>query len=304
VEAFEVLVIGGGIAGLTAGLFAARAGRSVAVLAGSQLGGHLVTIAKIDDFPGFPEGVPGYDLCPIVEEQATAAGATVRLDDVVDLQREDSGWVATTGAGTYRAGAVIVATGSRLKGLGLGEERLLGKGVSDCASCDGPLFRGKTVGVVGGGDSALQEALELSKFASEVLVFLDQPAPTAQGAYRDAVLGTPSITLRAGTRVTEVHGDTKLEALTYVDVASDESQTVELAGLFPFVGLVPRTELLQGIVELDDDGHVPTDGSMRTAVPGLFAAGDIRRDSARQAVTAAGDGATAALAAHQYLAGG
>src|SRR5262245_58740690 len=168
---YEVVIAGGGIAGLTAGLHAARAGRKTRVLTGPALGGHLLSIERIDGYPGFPDGIPGYELCPMVQEQAVAAGAEFSAAGATGLTAHENRWRVTTGEGDVHAGAVVIATGTSSKELGIpGEERLRGKGVSHCASCDGPLLRSRTVGVVGGGDSALQEALTLTQYVSRVIV--------------------------------------------------------------------------------------------------------------------------------------
>jgi thioredoxin reductase (NADPH) len=203
---------------------------------------------------------------------------------------------------THRAKAVIVATGSTLKHLGVpGEEKLMGRGVSYCASCDGPLYNGQTVGVVGGGDSALQEALTLTNYAERVLLFHNGETFSAQQSYAQRVLSNSKIAPRYRTVIEEVLGDDAIVGVRVRDLASGEISQIELAGIFVYVGLQPNTALLKNIVKLSDTGHVPTDVSMQTERPGLYAVGDIRQDSARQAITAAGDGATAAIAAHRYI---
>jgi thioredoxin reductase (NADPH) len=184
-----------------------------------------------------------------------------------------------------------------------GEEQLFGHGISDCASCDGPMLRDAVAGVVGGGDSALLEALELTEFVSEVIVFHRGDSFRAQQVYQDRVDASPKITVRLGTEVVEVLGDDKVTGVRVRETGSNETSDVELAGLFVYVGGEPQTAFLDGVVELDEQGRVPTDTWMRTTQNGLYAAGSIRRDSAEQAVTAAGDGATAAVAVHRYLQG-
>jgi thioredoxin reductase (NADPH) len=301
----DVVITGGGLAGLTAGVFSARLGLSTVVLTGMSLGGQLMSVEGIEDFPGFPDGVTGYELCPGLQDQAANAGADFAMEELVELAPDDGGWTVTTAGGEHRARAVIVATGSAFRPLDVsGEERLIGKGVSHCASCDGPLFRDAAVGVVGGGDTALQEALALTTYGCRVIVFDKADAPRAQQTYRARVEESEQIELRPGTVVEEVLGDTRVEGVRVRELASDAVSEVQLAGLFPCVGLVPNTSFLADLLALDDGGSVPTDASMRTARPGLLAAGDIRTDSARQAITSAGDGATAAFTAHRYLADG
>lgn len=301
----DVVVAGGGVAGLSAAIFAARLGRSTVVLTGPTLGGQMMSIEGIEDFPGFPDPVSGYELCPALQSQAAMAGAEFVMDEVVRLEPEGDGWVLGTSAGDHRARAVVVATGSGFRALGVpGEERLLGRGVSHCASCDGPLFRDAVVGVVGGGDSAFQEALSLAGYGCRVIVFDRASAPQAQETYRARVAAAEQIELRAATVVEEVLGDGRVEGVRVRELGDGRVAEVALGGLFPCVGLEPRTAFLAELLELDPGGTVPTDASMRTARAGLLAAGDIRSESARQAITAAGDGATAAFAADRYLADG
>jgi thioredoxin reductase (NADPH) len=303
---YDILVVGGGMAALTAGLFAARAGRSTLVLEPAVPGGHLVNIQKIEDFPGFPDGVSGYELGPNTQMQAMNYGVEFAMAEVQALARDGGSpsgdWLVTTTEGEYQAGAVIVAAGSHARALGVpGEERLVGKGVSHCASCDGPLFRGQTVGVAGGGDSALQEALTLAEHVGKVQIFHRGAAFAAQQTYRQRVRDERKIEVCLNTEVREILGEQEVSGVTVCDLASGAERTVELVGLFVYVGLLPNSGFLNGILALDDDGRIPTDLWMRTEQPGLFAAGDVRKDSASQAITAAGDGATAAIAADRYL---
>lgn len=299
---FDIVVVGGGMAALTAGLFGARAGRSTLVLEPAVPGGHLVNIARIEDFPGFPDGVSGYELGPNTQLQAMSAGAEFAMSEVTGLAQVGTTWLVTTTDGDHEAGAVIVASGSHARTLGLpGEERFLGRGMSHCASCDGPLFRGQTVGVVGGGDSALQEALTLAEHVGKVLLFHRDEELTAQDTYVQRVLSERKIEVCRQTAVTGILGDEEVTGVRVRDLQTDTERAVELVGLFVYVGLAPNTGFLGDVLQLDDDGRIPTDIWMQTERPGLFAAGDVRRDSASQAITAAGDGATAAIAADRYL---
>jgi thioredoxin reductase (NADPH) len=299
---YDVIVIGSGLAGLTAGLFAARYGLSALVMESNIPGGHLISIEKIEDFPGFPDGVAGYDLCPTVQRQAADQGAEFQRAEVLKLEVKDRLWSVATDEQSHVAKAVIVATGSTLKELGVpGEEKLMGRGVSHCASCDGPLYDGQVVGVVGGGDSALQEALTLTNFAETVLVFQREASFTGSHSYLDRVLSEPKIAPRYRTTVEEVLGDDQLTGVRVRNLASNEVSQVDVAGLFVYVGMKPNTGFLQNVLQLGDTGHVPTDGWMKTARDGLYAVGDIRQDSAAQAIASAGDGATAAIAAYRYI---
>ena len=303
--AYDVVIAGGGIAGLTAGLTLARLGRRTVVLTGRTLGGHLLSIERIDGFPGFPDGIPGYELCPMVQEQATAAGAEVRATEATAPRVEEDRWSLTTGDGDVRARAVVIATGTTLRTLGIpGEERLRGKGVSHCASCDAPLLRARVVGVVGGGDSALQEALTLAGHASRVIVLNRGGAFSAQATYCQRVRTNPRIEVRLNTVVEEVVGDGALTGARTRSVRDGKVSDLELAGLFVYVGLAAATTWLGGAVALDSSGRIFVDDTMRSGQPGLFAAGTVRSGSAGRAAAAAGDGTTAAVAADAYLRNG
>jgi thioredoxin reductase (NADPH) len=299
---YDVVIAGGGVAGLTAGLTSARVGRQTRVFTGAALGGHLVSIERIDGYPGFPDGVPGYDLCPIIQEQAVGAGAEFAATEVTGLHAEGEGWRVTTGEGDVLARAIVIATGTTLKTLGVpGEEQLRGKGVSHCASCDAPLLRGRIVGVVGAGDSALQEALTLAQHAARVIVLHRGAAFSAQAAYVERVQENPKIEVRFGTTVEEVIGNGGLTSVRTRTVNDGKTGELELAGLFVYVGLAPATTLLDEVLAVDGSGRIPVDGEMRSSLPGLFAAGTVRSGSVGRAASAAGDGATAALGADRYL---
>jgi thioredoxin reductase (NADPH) len=299
---YDVIIVGSGLAGLTAGLFAARYGLSTLVLESNIPGGHLISIEKIEDFPGFPDGIAGYDLCPTVQRQAADQGAEFQRAEVENLHPEGPFWSVITDEERHRGKAVIVATGSSLKELGVpGEAKLMGRGVSHCASCDGPLYNEKTVGVVGGGDSALQEALTLANYAASVLIFTQEESFDAQISYVQRALSQAKIEARHRTAIEAVLGDNVVSGVRVRDLESNESFQIDLAGLFVYVGMKPNTAFLKDLVHLSDSGHVPTDGWMRTEREGLYAAGDIRQDSAAQAITCTGDGATAAKAAYRYI---
>jgi thioredoxin reductase (NADPH) len=303
-RAFDVVVAGGGIAGLTAGTTSARLGSSTLVLTGGVPGGLLLSIDRIDGMPGYPAGVPGYELCPLVQEQASESGAEFSMAELTGLERAGARWRVSTGGGELDAGSVIVATGARMRELGVpGSERLHGHGVSHCASCDAPLLRDRVVAVVGGGDSALQEALTLAETVSAVIVLQRAASLTAQEAYTRAVLEHPQIEVRYEIVVEEVLGDERVSGVRTRDLATGAIGDVELDAVFPYVGLEPTAGFLDGHVELDA-GAIPTDALLRTTLPGVFAAGAVRRGHAGRAAAAAGDGATAALAAHRYLEGG
>jgi thioredoxin reductase (NADPH) len=291
------------MAGLTAGLVCARLGCKTLVLAGDVLGGHLLSIERVDGIPGFPDGIPGYDLAPMTQEQAAAAGAIIKAGKLDGLLREDGEWHLQTEAGDLRARALILATGASLKELGTpAAARLRGKGVSHCATCDGPLLRNRPVAVVGGGDSALQEALTLAEFASRVIVLHRGKTLAAQRAYRERAEAHPKIELRLQTAVEDVLGESKVSG---VRMRCNGSATdLEVAGVFVYIGLTPNTAFLRDQTVLDPSGHIVTDARMRTELRGVLAAGVVRAGSPGRAVGSAGEGAIAAVAAGRYLSDG
>jgi thioredoxin reductase (NADPH) len=302
---FEVVIAGGGIAGMTAAMTAARLGRKTLVLTGDVPGGQLISIEKIEGYPGFPDGVPGYDLCPMLQEQAAAAGAEFMMTGLERLDPQDGQWRVTTGEGDILARAVIVATGSSLKKLDVpGEERLTGNGVSHCASCDAPLFRDRIVAAVGGGDSAMQEALTVAAFASKVFILQRGDALTGQACYRDRVTAHQKIDIRFNTSVTEILGEAKVTGLRTRQSREGAIADLEVAAVFAYVGLQPNTAVLRDRLSLDQAGRISTDGWMRSELTGVCAAGTVRCQSPYRAVSAAGDGASAAVTVDRYLTDG
>jgi thioredoxin reductase (NADPH) len=302
ISEYDVAIIGAGVAGLTAALFAARFGHSTLVIERFAPGGHLVNVESIEDFPGFPNGIAGYELGPFMQEQAANQGAQFQMAEVQSLETIDSYWQVNTAEGACRAKAVIVASGSEPKDLGVpGESRLRGQGVSNCASCDGPLYSDRAVGVVGGTNYMLQEALTLVKYAGRVIVFHNEGASPAHQTLWRRVVDDAKIDVRYNTTVNEILGDDAVTGVQVRDVVTGEKSQVEIAGIFIYAGLQPNTEFLKSLLRLDQDGRIPTDAWMRTELPGLFAAGDLRTESAGLAITSSGDGAVAALAAHRYF---
>jgi len=296
----DLIIVGAGVAGLTAALFAGRHGLKVAVVEQLGAGGQNINAERIENFPGFPQGIAGHELGPLLHEQAEAAGAEFVLDSVQRLEVDGLHRIVRCAGEGLRARAVIIAAGSMLRSLGIpGEDKFLGRGVSHCASCDGAFFVGQNVCVVGGGDSALDEALVLAEHAARVTVFHRGPQLSAQQALRRQVEAHARIEIVLDTLVEEILGD---GAITGVRVRGGGTSRVHAtAGVFVYVGLEPNTAFLRGLVALDAGGHIETDLNMRTSVAGIFAAGDIRKSSVAQLVAAAGDGATAAIAAYRYL---
>jgi thioredoxin reductase (NADPH) len=302
---YEIVVVGGGIAGLTAGLTAARLGRSTLVLTGDVLGGHLLNIERIDGYPGFADGVPGYDLCPIAQEQAAAAGAEFAMTAVTALERDNDRWRVATKTDHYAASSVILATGTELRKLNVpGESLLRGKGVSQCASCDAPLLRDRAAVVAGGGDSALQEALTLAEHCSSVTIVHHGAELTAQAAYAAMAAAHAKIVRQPNSEISAIIGEDAVEKARINNTETGETSDVECAAVFGFIGLTTNTAYLDDTSVLDSAGAIATDSEMRTCMPGLLAAGTVRSASTGRAAAAAGDGATAALAADRYLTDG
>ena len=302
-DRYDVAIIGGGLAGLTAGMYAARQGLKTVILERMMAGGQVFNVEKLETFPGFPDGVGGAELGPTVQDQAIKAGAEFKMAEVDALALKDPYRSLQTSEGQIDAKAVIVAAGSALRKLGVpGEEEFFGRGISQCASCDGNFFQDQVVAVIGGGDSALDEAMVLTEYASKVLIIVRGKQFRAMKAAQELVLAHPKVTVRWNTVVEEILGEESVTAIKLKDVASGDGRQESVSGVFVFVGLEPSTKFLQGIMPLDPAGHVPVNLWMETKVPGIYAAGDLREHSARQLVSAAGDGATAALAAGRYIA--
>ncbi len=302
---FDVVIAGGGIAGLTAATVAARLGRKTLVLTGEVLGGNLLSIERIEGYPGFPDGVAGYELCPAAQAQAAEAGAAFAMTALDRLERRDDDWRIETRDGGYIARAVILATGSALKELGVpGEARLQGKGVSHCASCDAPLLGDRIVAVVGGGDSALQEALTLAEAASKVVILVRGDGLSAQASFQSRIAAHPAIEVRLNVTIEEILGDEVVSGARLRDTVSGVTEDLEAAGVFVYVGLGPNTAFLDGTLGLDSAGAIPIDTAMRTRLAGVFAAGSVRAASPGRAVSSAGDGTAAAVAADEYLSDG
>jgi len=303
-DPYDVVVAGGGIAGLTAGLAAAGHGRRTLVLTGLLLGGNLLSIEHIEGWPDAPDGIAGYDLCPTVQEQASAAGAEFAMEEVAAIAREGENWNVVAGRNTYAARAVIVATGAGFRQLGVeGETRLVGRGVSHCASCDAPLLRGKRVAVVGGGDSACQEALTLAGAASHVTILTHGEALRAQATFRSRVDEAANIDVLFHREVREILGENTVSGVRVAEMPDGTIVDLEADGVFVYIGLKPNTGFLADHLMLDAEGQVPVDARMRTVLRGLFAAGLARSGAAGRAAASAEDARIAAEAAEDYLAG-
>ena len=304
-EVRDVIIIGSGPAGYTAALYAARARLNPLVFEGSVTsGGALMNTTDVENFPGFPDGVLGPDLMDSLRKQAERFGAELVTDDVTEVDLSASPKVVKAGSDTFLARSVIVATGSSYRELGIpGEKRLSGHGVSWCATCDGFFFRDQDIAVVGGGDSALEEATFLTRFARSVTVVHRRNALRASAIMQDRARANPKIRFAWDSVVTEVVGEDRVAGIKLQNIKTGEESFLEVSGIFVAIGHDPRSELFTGQLELDDEGYLIVDQpSTRTKIPGVFAAGDVVDHTYRQAVTAAGSGCSAALDAERWLA--
>ena len=298
---FDLVIVGAGVAGLTAAMVAGRHGLKVAVIDQLGVGGQIINAERIENFPGLPQAIAGHQLGPLLHEQAEAGGAQFFLDTITAVEPGNP-HIVRGAAEMFRAPALIIAAGSALRSLGIaGEERLLGRGVSHCASCDGPFFKGQQVGVVGGGDAALDEALVLAEHAARVTNFHRGATLRAQAALLARVRTDARIAIALNTVVEEILGEEAVAAVRLRDVTNGATRIENLKAVFVYVGLEPNTAFLRSALRLDPTGHIETDAMMRTSVAGIFAAGDIRTNSVAQLAAVAGDGATAAVASYRYL---
>jgi thioredoxin reductase (NADPH) len=299
---YQLIIVGGGPAGLTAGLYSARGGFKVLLIEKEVIGGQIANADRVDNYPGFPEGISGFELARLIHQQATNHGLETMSGEVTGLTSRYGSNIVNTAEGDFIAQAVIIAGGSQFRKLEVpGEGEFLGKGVSYCATCDGPLFRDKAVAVVGGGDTAVTDALSLSKFASSVKVVHRRNQLRASKVLQRKAQTNPKIEFIWDNVVTEVKGKEKLTDLVLKNTKNDTISLVAVDGVFVAIGLVPNTEYLRGVLPLDEGGYIITTELMETTVPGIFAAGDIRHNSVKQVIVAAGDGAVAALSAERFI---
>jgi thioredoxin reductase (NADPH) len=300
---YEVIIIGGGPAGLTAGLYTARAGLKSLLIERGAFGGQILNAPLVENYPGFPEGISGAELGALMHQQAAKYGLKTVTTGVTGVKAGKTHKIMTEG-GSFEAEAVIIATGSEYHKLGVpGEETLVGHGVSYCATCDGFFFRKREVAVVGGGDAAITDALELVQHASKIYVIHRRDQLRAGEVLQKRAMAQPKIKFVWDSVVEEIVGGEVVKALKLRNVKTKKTSNLEVAGVFVAVGLKPNSQPFADIVKLSKTRHIVTDETMATSMPGLFAAGDVRQSSARQVATAVGDGATAALAAFSYLRG-
>jgi thioredoxin reductase (NADPH) len=298
---YDIAIIGGGPAGLAAGLYAARAARRSVLFEKEVTGGQIALTDKVENYPGI-EAINGFDLGQAMQQQAEKYGMEMAYTEVARLSKPDNKFTIHTADGDYRAKAVIVTAGADYNRLNVpGEVELTGKGVSYCATCDAAFFKDQVCAVVGGGDAAMDEGLFVTRYASKVYVIHRRDELRASRILQERAFANPKMEFIWNTVVEEVQGDTEVRSLRLRNVATGEESVLEVAAVFIFIGQHPNTEFVDELVRLDAGGHIPVNLWMETELPGLFAAGDIRADSARQVVSAAGDGATAAIRADHYI---
>ncbi|OFT42792.1 thioredoxin-disulfide reductase [Actinomyces sp. HMSC08A09] len=300
----DVVIVGSGPAGYTAAIYAARAQLNPVILAGSvTAGGALMNTTEVENYPGFVEGIMGPELMTQMQEQAERFGADIRYEDVTALELEGDVKRITTSDGVYEARTVIISTGSEYRHLGIdGEERLSGHGVSYCATCDGFFFKDQDIVVVGGGDSAMEEATFLTRFARSVTVVHRRDELRASAVMAKRAQEDPKISFAWNSRVVELDGEDSLTGVTLEDTVTGDRRRLEATGLFVAIGQVPRSELVADVLDLDEAGYIKVEApSQRTRIPGVFACGDVADPTYQQAITAAGSGCRAALDAEHYL---
>ena len=299
---YDVIIIGGGPAGLTAGLYSSRARLNVLMLEMLAPGGHVLNTDWVENYPGFPEGISGFELVDRMKAQSERFGLRIENEEALQVKLTDDKKIVETNKGTLETKAIILACGATWKKLGIeGEALLAGKGVSYCATCDGPFYKDQDVAVIGGGDTAVEEAIFLTRFASKIYLVHRRDQLRATKLLQERAMSQEKIEFIWDTIPLKILGQDGVEGIELQNVKTEKTAQKAIQGVFIFVGTLPNTKLVKGKVDLDDDGFVITDENMRTSVPGVFAAGDIRSKPWRQISTAVGEGATASFGVEKYI---
>ncbi len=298
----DIIIVGGGPAGLTAGLYCARARLDVILFEKMTPGGQVLLTDVVENYPGFPEGISGFELMDRMKRQAEGFGLPIEMREVLGFEFSSETKTVTTDKGEEKARAIILACGATPRKLGIpGEQLLTGKGVSYCATCDGPFYRDQEVAVVGGGDTAVEEALFLTKFATRVYLIHRRDQLRATKILQERAMANDKVQIIWNTIPVRILGENGVEAIELKNVKTSKMSTLKVQGVFIFIGYEPNTQMVKGLLDLDELGFIRTNAEMQTSVPGVFAAGDIRSKNLRQISTAVGEGATAAFSAEKYL---
>ncbi len=302
-EVRDLIILGGGPAGLTAAIYAARAMLNPLLIESGVMGGQAAITDILENYPGFPDGIGGSKLAELFELQAKKFGTDIVMDEISSVKKENDIFILKGYENEYKSRSLIISTGASYKRLAIkGEEEYIGRGISFCATCDGAFFKGAKIAVVGGGDSAVKEAIFLTRYAKEVYIIHRRDALRAEKIIQQQAFSNPKIKFKWNTVVEEFIGDESgIKKLRLKDVKTQSTYEEEFEGVFIFIGHKPNTELFKGLVDMDGSGFIITDENMKTSVPGIFAAGDVRKKALRQVITAAGDGAIAAFMAEEYL---
>jgi len=299
---YDVAIIGGGPAGLSAAIYAARGGLKTVLFEKALIGGQIVVTAEVENYPGFEQNVTGFDIIEKMQQQAEKFGTDIKLEEVKAIGLEGLCKIIETLKGTYKVQSVIIATGAHPRKLAVpGEEKFTGRGVSYCATCDGALYRNKIVAVVGGGDSAVEEAIFLTKFAKKVYVIHRRDELRAVKIVQDRAVKNEKLEFVLDTVVQAIEGEDFVEKLVIFNKKTNNVSELQVDGVFIYVGIIPSSDLVESRVDFDSQGFIITDDSMHTELPGVYAAGDVTQKVLRQVVTACSDGATAAFSAEKWI---
>ncbi len=299
---YDVAIVGGGPAGLSAAIYAARGGLKTVIFEKALVGGQITVTAEVENYPGFEESVSGFDIVEKMQKQAEKFDAEIKIEEVKAIGLEGLCKIVETNKATYRVKSVIIATGAHPRKLAVpGEEKYTGRGVSYCATCDGALYRDKIVAVIGGGDSAVEEAMFLTKFASKVYIIHRRDQLRAVKILQERVFANKKIEMIWDSVVQEIQGGDFVEKLLLFNKKTKKNSELSLDGVFIFVGIIPSSELVESRVDFDDQNFIKTDETMHTEIPGVYAAGDVTHKVLRQIITAGSDGATAAFSAEKWI---